>query len=108
MQKDLSIIYFILYIILYYIYIIYYILYYESLIKLIVFASASHQTELDTRSMTWRPTKVRIKGMGKSGTSRDSNSAGLCSTSTDLVQCESNESSCFFDPNLGPGTDAEL
>ena len=74
--------------------------------QLIVFASAFHQTGLDTRSMTRRPIKVGIKGMAKSGTNRDSNPAGLCRSLTHEVQCESNEPSRFMNPNLGPGTDA--
>ena len=40
----------------------------------------SHQTRLDTRSKTWRLIKVGIKGKGRSGTSRDSNPAGVCSS----------------------------
>ena len=76
--------------------------------KVSVFATVSHQTGLDTRSMTRRPIKVGIKGMGWLGTSRDSNPAGLCWSLTHLVQCESNEPSSFTDPNLGPGTDAGI
>ena len=72
--------------------------------KLPIFASASHQTGFDTRSVI----KVGIKGMGRSGTNRSSKPADLCSSSTHLVQCESNEPSWFLGPNLGPGTDACL
>ena len=46
--------------------------------------------------------------MGRSGTNRDSNPAGLCWSLTHFVQCESNEPSSIMNPNLGPGTDAEL
>ena len=42
-----------------------------------IFVAASHQTGLDTRSKAQRPIKVGIKGRGRSGTSRDSNPAGL-------------------------------
>ena len=44
---------------------------------LCLFVAASHQTRLDTRSKARRP----IKGRGRSGTSRDSNPAGLCISS---------------------------
>ena len=43
-----------------------------------VFVAAFHQTGLDTRSKARRPIKVGIKWRGRSGTSRDSNPAGLC------------------------------
>ena len=42
-----------------------------------LFVAASHQTGFDTRSKARRPMKVGIKGRGRSGTSRDSNPAGL-------------------------------
>ena len=58
--------------------------------------------------MTRKSIKVGINGVGRSGTSRDSNPAGLYSSSTHLGQCESNEPNCLLDPNLGPGTDARL
>ena len=54
------------------------IIYLESMI----FVAASHQTGLDTRSKARRPIKVRIKGKGRLGISRDSNPAGLCCSST--------------------------
>ncbi len=64
-----------------------------------LFVAASHQTRLDTWSKARRPIKVGKKGRGRSGTSRDSNPAGLCCSSTHLVQCE---------PDVGPGTYAGL
>ena len=73
-----------------------------------VFVAASHQTRLDTRSKARRPIKVGIKGRGRSGTSRDSNPAGLCCWSAHLVQCEPDEASSFTNPNVGPGTYASL
>ena len=73
-----------------------------------VFVAASHQTRLDTRSKARRPIKVGIKGRGRSGTSRDSNPAGLCCSSAHLVQCEPDEASSFTNPNVGPGTYASL
>ena len=48
------------------------------------------------------------KGEGRSGTSRDSNPAGLCCSSAHLVQCEPDEPSSFTNPNVGPGTYAEF
>ena len=69
-----------------------------------LFVAASHQTRLDTWSKARRPIKVGIKGRGKSGTSRDSNPAGLCCSSAHLVQCEPDKASSFTNPNLGPGT----
>ena len=69
-----------------------------------LFANVSHQTRLDTRSKSRRPIKVGIKRMGRSGTSRDSNPAGLCCSSAHLVQYEPEESSSFMNPNVGPGT----
>ena len=74
----------------------------------VVFVAASHQTRLDTRSKARRPIKVGIKGRGRSGTSRDSNPACLCCSSTHLVQCEPDEASSFTNPNVGPGTYASL
>ena len=47
-----------------------------------VFVAASHQTRFDTRSKARRPIKVGIKGRRRSGTSLDSNPAGLCCSST--------------------------
>ena len=70
----------------------------------IVFATASHQKGLDTRSMTRKPIVPRIKKMGRSGKSQGSSPAGLCCSSTHLLQCGSNEPCCFLDANLGPGT----
>ena len=49
---------------------------------MIVFVAASHQTGLDTRSKARKPIKVGIKGRERSETSRDSNPAGLCCSST--------------------------
>ena len=48
---------------------------------LYLFVAASHQTGLDKRSKARRPMKVGIKRRGRSGTSRDSNPAGLCYSS---------------------------
>ena len=73
-----------------------------------IFVAASHQTRLDTRSKARRPIKVGIKGEGRSGTSRDSNPAGLCGWSAHFVQCEPDETSSFTNPNVGPGTYASL
>ena len=73
-----------------------------------IFAYVSHQTRLDTRSKARRPINVGIKEMGRSGTSRDSNPAGLCCSSAHLVQCEPDEASSFTNPNVGPGTYASL
>ena len=75
---------------------------------LCLFVAASHQTRLDTWSKARGPIKVGIKGRGRSGTSRDSNPAGLCCSSAHLVQCEPDEASSFTNPNLGPGTYAGL
>ena len=47
-----------------------------------LFVVASQQTGLDSRSKARRSIKVAINGRGKSGTSRDSNPAGLCCSST--------------------------
>ena len=74
----------------------------------VLFVAASHQTGLDTRSKAWRAIKVGIKGRGRSGTSWDSNPAGLCCSSAHLVQCEPDEASSFTNPNVGPGTYASL
>ena len=79
-----------------------------DLLRSRVFVAASHQTRLDTRSKARRPIKVRIKGRGRSGTSRDSNPACLCCSSAHLVQCEPDEASSFTNPNVGPGTYASL
>ena len=76
--------------------------------KLRLFVAASHQTRLDTRSKARWPIKVGIKGRGRSGTSRDSNPAGLFCSSAHLVQCEPDEASSFTNPNVGPGTYAGL
>ena len=75
---------------------------------LCLFVAASNQTQLDTRSKARRPIKVGIKGKGRSGTSRDSNPAGLCCSSAHLVQCEPDEASSFTNPNVGPGMYARL
>ena len=74
----------------------------------LIFVAASHQTGLDTRSKARRPIKAGIKGRGRSGTSRDSNTAGLCCSTAHLVQCEPDEASSFTNPNVGPGTYAGL
>ena len=42
--------------------------------------------------------------MGRSGTSRDLNPAGLCYLSAHLVQYEPDEPGSFTNPNVGPGT----
>ena len=73
-----------------------------------LFVAASHQTGLDTRSKARRPIKVGIRGKGRSGTSQDSNPAGLCCSSAHLVQCEPDEASSFTNPNVGLGTYAGL
>ena len=70
--------------------------------------NASHQTRLDTWSKARRPIKVGKKGRGMSGTSRDSNPAGICCSSAHLVQYEPDEASSFTNPNVGPGTYAGL
>ena len=75
---------------------------------LCLFVAASHQTRLDTWSKAQRPIKVGIKGRGRSGTSRDSNPAGLCCSSAHLVLCEPDKASSFMNPNLCPGTYAGL
>ena len=72
-----------------------------------IFVAASHQTGLDTRSNARRPIKMGIK-RGGSGTSRDSNPAGLCYSSTHFVQSGSNKASSFTNPFLDPGTYARL
>ena len=77
-------------------------------VDLSLFVAASHQTGLDTKSKARRPIKVGIKGRGRSGTSRNSNPAGLCCSSAHLVQCEPDKASSFTNPNLGPGTYAGL
>ena len=79
-----------------------------SICLYLLFVAASHQTGLDTRSMTRRPIIVGIWWRGRSGTSRGSNPAGLCCSLTHSVKCGPNEPSCFLDPNLGPGTDTGL
>ena len=73
-------------------------------LQLYLFVPASHQTRLDTWSKARSSIKVGMKGRGKSGTSRDSNPAGLCCSSAHLVQCEPDEARGFTNPNLGPGT----
>ena len=73
-----------------------------------LFVAASHQTRLDTWSKARRPIKVGIKERGRSGTSRDSNHAGLSCSSTHLVQSEPDETSSFTNPNVGLGTYAGL
>ena len=77
-------------------------------VDLCLFVAASHQTRLDTWSKARRPIKVGIKGRGRWGTSRDSNTDGLCCSSDHLVQCEPDEASGFTNPNVGPGTYAGL
>ena len=49
-----------------------------------------------------------IKVKGRSGTSRDSNPAGLRCSSAHLVQCGPDEASSFTNLNVGPGTYAGL
>ena len=58
-----------------------------------LFVSASHQTGLDTRSMTRRSIIEDIQGRGRSGTSRGSSPAGLCWSSAHFVQCWPDEPS---------------
>ena len=72
------------------------------------FVSVSHQTRLDTRAKARSPIKVGIKRRGRSGTSRDSNPAGLCCSSAHLMRCEPDEPSSFKNPNVDPGTYAGL
>ena len=76
--------------------------------RLCLFVAASPQTRLDTWSKDRRPIKVGIKRRGRSGTSRNSNPAGLCCSSAHLVQYEPDETSSFTNPNVGPGTYAGL
>ena len=57
------------------------------------FVSASHQTGLDMRSMTWRLIIVGLMGKGRSGSSLSLCPAGLCWTLAHLVQCGSDEGS---------------
>ena len=73
-----------------------------------VFAYASHQSRLDTRSKAQRPIKVGIKGRGRLRTKRGSNSADLCCSSAYLVQCEPDEPGGFTGPRMGLGTYASL
>ena len=54
----------------------------HALSRRMIFVAASHQTGLDTRLEARRLIKVGIQERGKSGTSRDSNPAGLCCLST--------------------------
>ena len=75
----------------------------NSISTLFLFVAASHQTQLDTWSKARRPIKVGIKRRGRSGTSWDSNPAGLCRSSAHLVQCEPDEASSFTNPNVGYG-----
>ena len=77
-------------------------------VDLCLFVAASHHTRLDTWSKARRPIKVGMNVRERSGTSRDSNPAGLCCSSFHLVQCEPDEASSFTNPNLGPGTCAGL
>ena len=77
-----------------------------SFIYYCLFVVASHQTRLDTWSKARRPIKVGIKGRARSGTSRDSNPAGLCCSSAHLY--EPDKASSFTNPNVGPGTYAGL
>ena len=72
-------------------------------VDLCLFVAASHQTRLDTWSKARRPIKVGIKGRGRSGTSRDSNPAGLCCSKAHLLQCEPDKASSFTNPNVGSG-----
>ena len=58
-----------------------------------LFVSVSHQSGLDTRSMTWRLIIVGIEGRGRLGMSRDPSPAGLCWSSAHLVQCGPDEPS---------------
>ena len=65
----------------------------NSSLTSLIFVSDSHQTELDTRSMTQRSIIVGGLERGRSGTSQDSTPAGLCWSSTHLVQCGPDEPS---------------
>ena len=65
----------------------------------ILFANASHQTRLDTRSKARRSIKVDIKGRGRSGTSWCSNPAGLYCSLTHYVQWGKQ----FHEPKCGSG-----
>ena len=49
----------------------------KSLSNKLIFVTASHQTELDTRSMTRRSIIVGVKGRRRLGMSRGPSSAGL-------------------------------
>ena len=59
----------------------------------LIFVTASHVTELDTRSMTRRLIIVGVSGREWSGTSRRSSPTGLCWSSVHLVQCGPDEPS---------------
>ena len=52
----------------------------------LIFVTASHQTGLDTRSISHKSIIVEIEGRGRSCRSRDSSTAGLCWLSTHFVQ----------------------
>ena len=56
-----------------------------------IFVSASHQSGLDTRSITRRSDYSGDLGRGRSGMSRGSSPAGLCWLSAHLVQCGPDE-----------------
>ena len=73
-----------------------------------LFVVASLQTGLDIRLKARRTIKVGIFARGRSGTSRDSNPAGLCCSLTHQAQCGSNELRSFMNPYLDPGTYAGL
>ena len=57
---------------------------------LLILVSASHQTGLDTSSMTQKPIIVRVKG-GESSYSQELNPAWLYWPSAHLVQCQPDE-----------------
>ena len=56
-----------------------------------IFVSASHQTGLDTRTMTWRSIILDVYGTEWSDTCRYSSPASLCWSLTHLMQCGPDE-----------------
>ena len=66
-----------------------------------IFIAASHETVIDTRSMTRKPIIVGILRRGRSGTSQGSNPVGLCCSSTLLVKCGPDEPRWSWTQNLG-------
>ena len=73
-----------------------------------ILVAASHQTGLDTRSMTRRPILVRIKGEGKVGHEPRLEPCWSMLLIDPLKAMWVNEPSCITNPNLGPGTDPRL